>query len=106
MQRYLDDRLRLVDEALSRANALLLDRLVDAMWFGRHLATFTPASFDVIEAGDRLSAEAIEGYKTAFKAKIETVLEQSGEFAAAGNVCTPRELSEVMFCFGLTWKEG
>jgi TetR/AcrR family transcriptional regulator, regulator of autoinduction and epiphytic fitness len=38
MQRYLDDGLRLVDEALSRANALLLlDRLVDAMdaWFGR-----------------------------------------------------------------------
>jgi len=31
MQRYLDDRLRLVDEALSRANALLLDRLVDAI---------------------------------------------------------------------------
>ena len=48
--------------------------------------------------------EAIEGHKTDFKAKIETVLGQSGEFAA-GNVCTPRKLSEVIFCFGLTWKE-
>jgi TetR/AcrR family transcriptional regulator, regulator of autoinduction and epiphytic fitness len=106
MQRYLEDGLHFVDEALATADAPLLDRLVDAMdaWFGRHLDTFTPPSLDVIEAADR-SKSAIEGYTTAFKARIETALMQSDEFAATENICTPGELSEVLFRFGLTWKE-
>ena len=107
MQRYLEDGLHFVDEALATADAPLLDRLVDAMdaWFGRHLEAFTPPSLDVIEAADR-SNSAIEGYKTAFKARIETALMQSDEFAATENICTPGELSEVLLRFGLTWKEA
>lgn len=107
MQRYLEDGLRFVDEALATANAPLLDRLVGAMdaWFGRHLDTFTPPSLDVIEAAHQ-SGSAIEGYTTAFKARIETALMQSDEFAATENICTPGELSEVLLRFGLTWKEA
>jgi len=53
MRKYLDEGLRLVDRDLNRPELSLFRRLVAAMdaWFGRHLATFTPASFDVIEAG-------------------------------------------------------
>ena len=107
MQRYLVDGLHFVDEALATANAPLLDRLVGAMdaWFGRHLDTFTPPSLDVIEAAHQ-SGAAIEGYTTAFKARIETALTQSDEFAATENICTPGELSEVLLRIGLTWKEA
>jgi hypothetical protein len=59
----------------------------------------------VIEAAHQ-SGSAIEGYTTAFKARIETALMQSDEFAATENICTPRELSEVLLRFGLTWKEA
>jgi len=108
MQLYLDDGLALVEEALGRPGIPLADRLAGAMdaWFGRHLATFTPAAFDVIEAGDRLSPQAIEGYKAAFKSRIEQALAQSAEFAASGNVCTAGELAEVLFGFGLSWKQA
>jgi hypothetical protein len=37
---------------------------------------------------------------------MAAVLAQSNEFASAANVCSPGELSEVLFRFGLTWKEG
>lgn len=107
MQRYLDDGLDLVDAQLGRDGRSLLDRLCGAMdaWFGRHIETFAPASFDVIETGDRLSAEAIEGYKTAFRTRLAKALSQPGALPQ-GNACTPRELAEVLFRFGLTWKEG
>lgn len=106
MQRYLDDGLDLVDAQLGRDGAPLLDRLAGAMdaWFGRHLDTFAPDSFDVIEAGHQHSA-AFERYKTAFKARLAKALSQPGALPP-GNVCTPRELAEVLFRFGLTWKDG
>src|SRR5258708_6095456 len=62
MQKYLDDGLilvqqELVQQELARPDAPLFQRLMGAMdaWFGRHLATFTRESFDVIEAGNHLS---------------------------------------------------
>ncbi|MFI4980249.1 MAG: TetR/AcrR family transcriptional regulator, partial [Nevskiales bacterium] len=66
MQKYLDDGLRLAQEELDRPRAPLYKRLMGAMdaWFGRHLVTFTPESFDVIGAGNRLSGSEVGQYKT------------------------------------------
>jgi AcrR family transcriptional regulator len=108
MQKYLDDGLERVREELTRADTPLFKRLMGAMdaWFGRHLATFTPESFDVIGTGDRLSGSRVEEYKAAFQGKIAKSLADSPEFKRANNVCTPKEVSEVLFQCGLTWKEG
>ena len=107
MQRYLDEGLLLVDAALGQEGVALVEKLVDAMnaWFGRHLMTFTPDSFDVIGAGDHLSAEAIEQYKSGFRDRIAAALKQSPEFSA-GHPVSAEELAKVLFTFGLTWKEG
>ncbi len=108
MQKYLDDGLALVQKELTRRDTSLARRLRGAMdaWFGRHLATFAPSSFDVIEAGDRLSGPQVEEYKSAFQAKLAKALADSAEFKNARNMCTPREIAQVLFQFGLTWKEG
>jgi TetR/AcrR family transcriptional regulator, regulator of autoinduction and epiphytic fitness len=107
-QKYLEDGLSLVQQELDKPDAALFQRLMGAMdaWFGRHLATFTPRSFDVIEAGERLSGSQIEEFKVAFKEKLAKAIARSFEFKSARNVCTPKEISEVLFMFGLTWKEG
>jgi AcrR family transcriptional regulator len=108
MQMYLDDGLALVQGELAKPGVPLVDRLTSALdaWFGRHLATFTPASFDVIEAGNALSGEAIEAYKSTFQAKVAKALADSPEFKRTRNVCTPKEIAQVLFLVGLTWKEG
>jgi AcrR family transcriptional regulator len=108
MQKYLDDGLGLVEQELTRTGTSLFQRLRGAMdaWFGRHLATFAPSSFDVIEAGDRLSGKQVEGCKSAFQAKLTKALADSPEFRRAKNICTPKEISQVLFEFGLTWKQG
>jgi TetR/AcrR family transcriptional regulator, regulator of autoinduction and epiphytic fitness len=36
-------------------------------WFGRHLATFTPESFDVIEASKLLAGDRLKEYESSFK---------------------------------------
>jgi len=107
MQKYLDDGLVLVQQELSRPGVSLFDRLMGAMdaWFGRHFATFTPGSFDVVEAGDRVSGAQIEDYKRTLRAKFAKALAESSEFKRSGNVCTPREVSQVLFLCGLTWKQ-
>ncbi|CCE07724.1 hypothetical protein BRAS3843_2350003 [Bradyrhizobium sp. STM 3843] len=106
MKKYLDDGLELVDRELARPGATLHGRLMGAMdaWFGRHLRTFAPESFDVIGAGDRLSATGVAGYKAAFQAKIAKALSRSREFKSS-NVCTAAEVARVLFLLGLTWKE-
>jgi TetR/AcrR family transcriptional regulator, regulator of autoinduction and epiphytic fitness len=106
MNKYLRDGLDLVDRELARPGATLHGKLMGAMdaWFGRHLATFAPESFDVIEAGDRLSAKGVAGYKDAFQAKIAEAISRSAEFRSS-NVCTPAEVARVLFLLGLTWKE-
>ena len=108
MRKYLDDGLALVGQALGTTDAPLLRQLAGAMdaWFGRHFDTFTPASFDVIEAGDRLSGEQVGAYKAAFQSRVAKALANSAEFRRANNVCSPKEIAQVLFLFGLTWKEG
>lgn len=108
MHKYLADGLILVDAALTAPGRPLYSRLMAAMdaWFGRHLATFTPKSFDVIEAGDRLSAEEIDRYKAAFQLRVATALAEAPEFQKTGNICTPAEVAAVLFHYGLIWKEG
>jgi TetR/AcrR family transcriptional regulator, regulator of autoinduction and epiphytic fitness len=108
VKKYLDDGLGLVEQQLARRDAPLFDRLLGAMdgWFGRHLATFNPHSYDVIEASDRLSGSRVEEYKSAFQSMLRKALADSPEFTRAKNICTPREVSQVLFLCGLTWKEG
>jgi len=107
MQKYLRDGLRLVDQELNRPGSSLFRRLSGAMdaWFGRHFSTFARGSFDVIEAGGRLSGKEVEAYKLAFQGKVAKALSKSSEFAHTRHVCTPREVAQVLFHFGLTWKE-
>ena len=108
MQKYLEDGLNLVQQELDKPDTALFQRLMGAMdaWFGRHLVTFTPRWFDVIEAGEHLFGSQIEEFKVAFKEKLAKAIARSFEFKNARNVCTPKEISEVLFLFGLTWKEG
>jgi TetR/AcrR family transcriptional regulator, regulator of autoinduction and epiphytic fitness len=105
LQKYLDDSLCSVQQELASPNRSLLDRLTRAMdaWFGRHLATFTPESFDVIEASKLLALDRIKEYESAFQAKLTKALADSPEFKAK-NVCTPREVTGVLLRCGLTWK--
>ena len=107
LQHYLDEGLALVDRALVQERVVLSERLVAAMnaWFGRHLATFSPEAFDVIETGNSLAPERVDHYKIAVRRSIATALMQSPEFSAAHTV-SAEELSRVLFTFGLTWKES
>ena len=107
MQKYLEDGLAAVQQELTRPNTPLFRQLLNAMdaWFGRHIATFSPASFDVIEAGKQLSATRVEEYKVAFQARVARALAESSEFKRARNVSTPKEIAQVLFTCGLTWKD-
>jgi TetR/AcrR family transcriptional regulator, regulator of autoinduction and epiphytic fitness len=108
IQKYLEDGLNLVQQELDKPDTALFQRLMGAMdaWFGRHLVTFTPRWFDVVQAGEHLSGSQIEEFKVAFKEQLTKAIARSFEFKDARNVCTPKEISEVLFQFGLTWKEG
>ncbi len=108
LQRYLDDGLALVDAALTSPAAPLNTRLLDAIdhWFGRHLVTFTPASFDVMEAQRDLHLdESVETYKSAWRGRVAGALKASPEFQTSGNRCSPKEIAQVLFTCGLSWKE-
>ena len=106
LQKYLDDGLNLVEQALTKPNTSLFNRLVNAMdaWFGRHVEIFKPESFDVIEASHQLAGNRVEEYKSAVQTKIAKALAESPEFKATKNVCTPKEVSHVLFSCGLAWK--
>ncbi|MEZ4452978.1 MAG: TetR/AcrR family transcriptional regulator [Nannocystaceae bacterium] len=107
MERYFDEGLRLTREALGRPDVALQERLVDALdaWFGRHLAHFRLASLEVLEPGER-AASAVDRIKRAYCKLLERAIADAPEHARRGHVCTPAELSRVLFQFGLTWKEG
>ena len=108
LQRYLDDCLSRVEQELAKPDRSLLDRLAKAIdaWFGRHLATFTPESFDVIEASELLAGDRLEEYESALQAKLTKALANSVEFKKAKNVCTPAEVTEVLLRCAFTWKDG
>jgi TetR/AcrR family transcriptional regulator, regulator of autoinduction and epiphytic fitness len=107
IRKYLSDGLRQVEQELSNENATLLDRLAGAMdaWFGRHIETFDRAALDVIDAGDHLSPAEINEYKAAFRVRIASSLTRDAEFKNLHTACSPKEIAEVLFRFGLTWKE-
>jgi TetR/AcrR family transcriptional regulator, regulator of autoinduction and epiphytic fitness len=107
IRKYLSDGLRRVEQELSNENAMLLDRLAGAMdaWFGRHIETFDRAALDVIDAGDHLSPAEINEYKAAFRVRIASSLARDAEFKNLHTACSPKEIAEVLFRFGLTWKE-
>ncbi|HEY2070822.1 MAG TPA: TetR/AcrR family transcriptional regulator [Rhizomicrobium sp.] len=108
MRRYLDDGLAQVRAHLARKDAGLYDRLMGAMdaWFGRHLATYTPEALDVIEAGKRLSAEMKDEYSATFQSALAKALSESVEFKRAKNICSPKEVAQVLYLMGVAWKEG
>lgn len=108
MQKYLTDGLTLVDEALGRTDQPLSKRLAAAMdaWFGRHLVTFTPSAFDVIEAGDQLSSKEVDKVKLAFQQRIAKALASAPEFMAVPSNRSPQDVAQVLFLCGLTWKDG
>lgn len=108
LQKYLDDRLALVEKMLTAPRISLFHRLLAALdsWFGEHLTTFTPQSFDVIEAGTRLSEPHMDRYKLEMQSKLATALADSAEFERVGHICSPREVAQVLLLCGLTWKEG
>ena len=108
MQKYLRAGLALVDEGLSRTDQPLSRRLAAAMeaWFGRHLATFTPTSFDVIEAGDQLSSKDVEHVKVAFQQRIAKALASAPAFMNVPSNRSPQDVAQVLFLCGLTWKDG
>jgi hypothetical protein len=52
-----------------------------------------------------MTGDQIEEYKRTLRAKFAKALAESSEFKRTGNVCSPREISQVLFLCGLTWKE-
>jgi AcrR family transcriptional regulator len=108
IQKYLDDGLCMVQLELARTDRSLCNRLMKAMdaWFGRHFDTFSPESLDVIKTGNLLAENHTEEYKSTFRQKIAKAIAESPEFDKSKNVCTPKDIAEVLFIFGLTWKEG
>src|SRR5271154_4281264 len=107
IRKYLSDGLRRVEQELSNENAMLPDRLAGAMdaWFGRHIETFDRTALDVIEGGDHFSPAEINEYKAAFRSRIASALATDTEFKNLQTACSSNEISEVLFRFGLTWKE-
>ncbi|HEY1708091.1 MAG TPA: TetR/AcrR family transcriptional regulator [Rhizomicrobium sp.] len=108
MHKYLAGAMAQVDAALARPEASLFQRVTGAMdaWFGQHLTLFTPATRDLIEASKQVPGEEFERYKTLFRAKLARALAESVEFRRAKNVCSPKEVAQVLDQFGLIWKDG
>ena len=108
IQRYLDEGLVLVQAELDQPGRPLLERLTGAMdaWFGRHLITFSKDSLDVIEAGKAIGGKEVSQYKKTFQTKLAKAISESPEYHKQKNVCTPNEISKVLYTCGLTWKEG
>ena len=107
LTKYLDDGLNLVQDALASEALPLGERLYAAMdvWFGRHFENFKPEAFDIIEAGNRISPKQAEEYKEAFLKKITKAISSSSEFRQSPQITSAREIAQVLFICGLTWKE-
>lgn len=102
LEKYLTEALTEVRERLEREKEPLQDRLHAAMeaWFGRHLGTFTPEAFDVIEAGDRLSFEKVHEFKQTLTGAFTEAFVRAGfDLPAAA------DRAQVLFLCGLSWKQ-
>lgn len=106
-KKYLDDGLTMVQAELSKPDTKLVDRLLGALdvWFGRHLDTFRPESFDVIEVGSQLHGSDVAEYIRLFQSSVARAIASAPEFDKETNLCTPKEIAQVIFMCGLTWKE-
>jgi len=52
------------------------------------------------------SAAEIDAVKATFQAALATALTESAEFRPTNNRCAAEEIAQVLFHFGLTWKDG
>ncbi len=106
IEKYLSDGLAAVEAALARP-APLQERLVEAMdaWFGRHLETFHPQAFDVIETGTLMAPERTEYWKNSFRQRLTRAIAASREVKPS-RACTAKDIAEVLFQCGLAWKES
>lgn len=102
IEKYLADALDEVRAALALGRLPLEERLTAAMaaWFGRHLETFTPDAFDVIEAGDRHSAETVAAFKDKLRSALAAALVEDG-FGPTDAA----DRADVLFLCGLSWKQ-
>jgi TetR/AcrR family transcriptional regulator, regulator of autoinduction and epiphytic fitness len=107
LTKYLNDGLRLAQKALSDTDLSLNQCLLGALdaWFGRHIDTFSPGSFDLLEASKHLLGSSLESYKSAFREKLAKALDKSAEFNRSKSACNAREVAQVLFMCGLNWKE-
>lgn len=105
MHRYFEEGLSLVGDALGRSSSPLQERLIDALdaWFGRHIEYFNPSTLEVIEPTSP-AANGIDEVKRKVLLRLEQAIASADE--AEAHCLTPAELAQVLFQFGLTWKEG
>jgi hypothetical protein len=75
-------------------------------YFGRNFIVFTPAAYDLIEASKQFTDESSLKAKKAFRARLAKAMADAPEFQRAGNVCAPREIAELLYQFGNSWKDG
>ena len=108
VQKYFADGIRLADAALEKPGASLYDRLLGAMdaYFGRNLTYFTPDAYDVIEASKAAADEESLKAKTAFRIRLTKAIAEAPEFKRAKNVCAPKDIADILYQFGNTWKDG
>ena len=108
VRKYFDDGMRMAEDALKAPGTPLFDRLMGAMdaQFGRHLTYFTPAAYDVIEASKQVADDKHMRLKKAFRAKLAKAIADSPEFQRTHNVCAPKDIAEILYQFGNTWKDG
>ncbi len=106
IEKYLNDGLVAVDAALARP-APLYERLAEAMdvWFGRHLETFHPQAFDVIETGTLMAPERIQYWKNSFRQRLARAITAAPEVKPSP-ACSSKDIAEVLFQCGLAWKES
>ncbi|MDR3528064.1 MAG: TetR/AcrR family transcriptional regulator [Rhizomicrobium sp.] len=106
IEKYLTDSLAVVDAVLGGGEPLQ-ERLIGAMdaWFGRHLETFHPQAFDVIETGTLMAPERTQYWKNAFRQRLTRAIAASREVKSSP-ACTAKDMAEVLFQCGLAWKES
>ncbi|HEX2593604.1 MAG TPA: TetR/AcrR family transcriptional regulator [Rhizomicrobium sp.] len=106
LKKYLTENHAAMERELFRERAPLFDRLVAAFdaWFGEYIETFSSVNTDIIEAGHRLSGAMMDEYKALFRVSLTRALTESAEFRRAKNVCSPKEIADVLLRLVESWK--
>ena len=105
IERYLKQTLASAKEQLELDGTSVADRLTKALecWFGSHKDTFDPAVADIFTTGNRLTADVSHRYALEFKRAIADSITRS--MASRGPPAKARNIAEVLFVCGLSWKE-